>query len=179
MKRTLWMVLLGTSLLIPADATAQRHRNANDRAPERSARLADCRAPSNGRAYVCRSEPTSRVVYRYAGAPRPTAAARVWITPSWARVRIDFGRHDVRFAPRRGEVGQRWLRDVLGDRTVRRVRDHGRGAGLHGRVSGHWVERYRGDILVLTMEGMEVARLIDRDLDGRVDVFLLRNFERW
>jgi hypothetical protein len=29
------------------------------------------------------------------------------------------------------------------------------------------------------MERQEVARLIDRDHDGRVDVFLLRNFRRW
>jgi hypothetical protein len=176
MKIVLWMVLLGTSFLIPAEAFAQRGRNADVRvvAPERSARLAHCRAPSNGRAYVCRSEPNSRVVYRYASTTRPQSA-RVWITPSWARVRVDFRRHDVR----RGEIDQRWLRDVVGKHTIRRVREHGHDAGLRGPVRGHWVARGHDDVLVLTMERQEVARLIDRDLDGRVDVFLLRNFRRW
>jgi hypothetical protein len=114
------------------------------------------------------------VVYRYASTTRPQSA-RVWITPSWARVRVDFRRHDVR----RGEIDQRWLRDVVGKHTIRRVREHGHDAGLRGPVRGHWVARGHDDVLVLTMERQEVARLIDRDLDGRVDVFLLRNFRRW
>jgi hypothetical protein len=176
MKRSIITALLGASLLIPASVEAQRGRV--DRlaraATPQSARLADCRAPSDGRAYVC-SSPASRTVYRYAGPPRPVAA-RAWVRPAWRHADVHVGWRGAR----RGEVGARWLRDVLGARTLRDVRAHGRRAGLHGPVRGHWTDGRRGaSVLVLTMRNQVVARLVDRDFDGRVDVFLLRNFRRW
>jgi len=176
MKRSMSLVLLGASFLMPTHAEAQRARAGRQErvATPQSARLAECRAPSDGRAYVCRA-PASQVVYRYAGRPA-TGPVRTWIRPTWRSGDLYLSWRGVR----RGEVGQRWLRDMLGPRTLREVRDHGRRAGLDGPVRGHWtVGRRGGSVLVLTIRSQEVARLIDRDFDGRVDVFLLRNFHRW
>lgn len=176
MTRPMMLALLGASFLIPAHVDAQRARAprvARAVTPQ-SARLAECRAPSDGRAYVC-TAPTSGVVYRYAGPPRPTTA-RVWIRPTWRHEDVHLRWRGVR----RGEVGRGRLRQMLGARTLREVRDHGRRAGLSGPVRGRWTEGRRGgSVLVLTMRDQEVARLVDRNLDGHVDVVLLRNFRRW
>ncbi len=51
---------------------------------------------------------------------------------------------------------------------------------MRGPVRGHWARgRWAGTVLVLTMRGGEVARLVDYDRDGLVDDLLLRNFRRW
>ena len=63
--------------------------------------------------------------------------------------------------------------------AVNRIRDHGRRAGLRGSLRGHWAPtRGLDDIMVLTMRGREVARLVDFDRDGLVDDVMLRNFRR-
>lgn len=175
MNRKLWMALIGASVLMPIDADAQRVRPRN-RPAERtvapaSARLANCRTPRQGRAYVC-DAPHDNIVYRYS-ADRGRRARRAWIPASWGRRSVYLTRRDLR----RGEVRQGRLREILGPATVRRVRDHGRRAGLRGSLRGHWLRRGRASsILVLTMRDQEVARLVDYDRDGLIDDFLLRNF---
>ena len=57
MKRTLMLVLMGTSFLVPIDAEAQRTRNRNRNsvrsAPVASSgRLANCRTPARGVDYL-------------------------------------------------------------------------------------------------------------------------------
>ena len=77
---------------------------------------------------------------------------------------------------RRGFLTQKHLRDVLGRRTVQRIRDAGHNAGLRGPLAGRWEDaRRRGSVLVVTMDGIEVAEFIDFNRDGFVDeVFLAR-----
>ena len=86
MKRTLWMVLMGTSFLIPIEAEAQRYGARNAPASRQiapvSARLANCRAPSGGRAYACRNDVHTNVVYRYAG-DRRNRFRRAWVVAHW------------------------------------------------------------------------------------------------
>ena len=68
MKRMLAGALMGAALLMPMEADGQRNRSRNrpvERYVEasRSGRLVDCRAPRDGRAYVCRDDRADRVVY--------------------------------------------------------------------------------------------------------------------
>jgi hypothetical protein len=170
MKRILSAALLGASILIPAEATAQRVRVVVDhpRAVPVTGRLAECRAPSHGRAYVCRAE--SNVVYRYAGGVR-RPVVRDWAVVEWGRIHM----YPVR-GSRHGLINEGRLRDMLGDRTVERVRDRGRRFGLRGPVRGDWHESLRfGAVLTLEIEGREVAELLDFDRDGIVDQVLLRD----
>lgn len=176
MNRKLGMALIGASFLIPIDADAQRvrpnNRPANRYVAPATARLANCRVPSRGRAYVCQPQRRDNVVYRYSG-NAGRRARRAWIAPAWGRTSIFLTRRDVR----RDEFGQGRLRDLIGPATVRRVRDHGRRAGLRGPVRGHWLHRRHAEpTLVLTMRRQEVARLVDYDRDGFIDEFLVRNF---
>lgn len=176
MNRTIWLTLIGVSILIPIEADAQRVRPRNQPiqrtvAPT-TARLANCRAPTGGRAYTCRNARYDNVVYRYSG-NRGRQARRAWIAPAWGRAPIYLSRRDLR----RDRIGNRQLRELLGPATVRRVRNHGRRVGLEGAVRGHWLQRRRAaPTLVLTMRNQEIARLVDYDRDGLVDEFLLRNF---
>ncbi len=178
MKRKLMLVLIGTSMLVPIDAEAQRSRNRGREAARPapvtlSGRLANCRAPARGQAFDCRS----RVVYssheRY-GARRydNRRFEGLWVRADWRRGRMSFGRGHGRHALlNRGD-----LRDILGRPTVQRLSDAGRYAGLRGRLAGHWEDtRGRGAILIVTMGGVELAEFIDFDRDGFVDdVFLAR-----
>ena len=176
MMRKILMALLGASFLIPMEADAQRGRQRNqpvDRyvAPTNSARLARCRAPGQGRSYVCTNDRRDDVVYRYSGNIGPRAR-RAWITPQWRRTSIYLTPRDFR----RDELGQGRLRAILGKATLRRVRDHGRRAGLNGSVRGHWVgSRRAGSTLVLTMTA---DMPYEAAVFGLVDDFLLRNFRR-
>ncbi len=179
MKRTLWMVLMGTSFMIPIEAEAQRGRARNAPASRQiaplSARLTKCRAPSGGRAYLCGNEVHTNVVYRYSGNGR-TRTRRAWVVAKWGRIHI----YPVRYHARSRGISQGRLRDMLGAATVRRVRDAGRRAGLRGSVRGQWSESRRsGAVLTLTMNRQEVARFADYDRDGLVDEVLLRNFRTW
>jgi hypothetical protein len=170
MKRMLSAALLGASFLIPAEATAQRVRVVIDhpRAVPVTGRLAECRAPSRGRAYVCR--PETNVVYRYAGGAR-RPVVRDWAVVEWGRIHM----YPVR-GSRQGLINEGRLRDMLGDRTVERVRDRGRRFGLRGPVRGDWHESLRfGAVLTLRVDGREVAELLDFDRDGIVDQVLLRD----
>lgn len=168
MKRMFSVALLGASLLIPAEAGAQRVRVVErHRAVPVTGRLAECRAPSHGRAYVCRPH-ASNVVYRYAGGVR-RPVVRDWAVVEWGRIHM----YPVR-GSRDGRITQGRLRDMLGDRTVERVRDRGRRFGLRGPVRGDWHESLRfGAVLTLSMEGREIAELLDFDRDGIVDQVLL------
>lgn len=170
MMRTLSMVLMGASFLIPTAAEAQAASYTHPRVlPANTARLANCRAPGHGRAYVCRTE--SNVLYRYAGGVR-RAVVRDWVVVEWGRMRL----HPVRLHRHDGRIGEPVLRDMLGRDAVARIRDHGRRAGLRGPVRGTWHESLRyGAILTLEMQGREVAELLDFDRDGWVDQVLLRD----
>lgn len=177
MTRTLMVLLLGTSFLMPMEAAAQRARprnaphapNAPHAVPANTARLARCRAPVDGRSYVCRDEQRPRVVYRYSGG----LARPVWIAPQWGRVDVVLPRNWARD----GDVEPGRLRALLGRDLVWRVHEHGLRAGLKGPVRGHWVAQRRlGTVLVLTMRGQEVARLVDYDHDRVVDDLVIRNF---
>ena len=173
MKRITLVVLTGTSFLLPIDAAAQRHRApiASSRyvAAPNTARLARCRTPAGGRAYVCRAPRRSSVVYRYSGHPRRNTAAR-WVDAYWGPVYM---------TPRgrlpRGELRQRDLRDILGGSQVKRIKDLGRDLGLRGSLRGHWHESWRaGTTLVVSMGGRDFVELVDFDYDGRTDRVFIR-----
>lgn len=177
MKRKVMMVLLGASFFAPIDAEAQRARSRDHRPsqPARvtvSGRLVGCRAPAGARSFDCRS----RVVYSsYSGSRRSRAyrSNRLRVRADWGRVRMIPLRHRAR----NGVLNQGRLRDVLGRRTVDRVRNAGRRAGLHGSLRGYWEsDRYGGAILVITMGRVEVAEFVDFNRDGVVDeIFLIRS----
>ena len=180
MKRKLWVVLVGTSFLIPIQADAQRARSRRVPVTRHvdawaSGRLASCRAPSGGRAYVCRADTRRNVVYRYSGTGR-ARSSRNWVLAEWG----DMHMHLAGRFTRSGSISQGRLRHMLGAATVRRVRDLGRRAGLRGSLHGHWVESRRlGAVLTLSIGDQEVAQFLDYDRDGLVDDVLLRNFRRW
>lgn len=95
----------------------------------------------------------------------------------WHRVRAhDFGRvyFDLHFRPRRAQLNQGDLKDVLGNRAVRLVKDAGRRAGLRGSLRGRWLHEYgRRSTLVVTMDRVEIAEFVDFDGDGFVDDLFL------
>ena len=169
MRRTLWMVVVGTSLLIPMETVAQRGqsrgRTTVQRVPTVSGRLAECRPSAGARPFDCRA----RVVYS-SGAYIPIQVGVEWARTDWGHVRI---RADSR-RERWGVLNQRQLRDVLGRRTFDRVRDVGRRSGLRGSLQGRWHQARRsGDVLIVTMGGWEVAEFLDYNRDGFVDGVLV------
>lgn len=170
MKRILSMVLVGASFLIPSSADAQRGRVDHARVLRaNTARLAACRAPGNGRAYVCRA--ASNVVYRYAGGAR-RPIVRDWVVVDWRNVRMV----PVRFRRSDGMITQPMLREMLGVTTVRRLRDRGHRFGLRGPLRGVWHESWRyGSVLTVFMDGRELAELVDWNSDGWVDQVLMRD----
>jgi hypothetical protein len=169
MKRELMSALLGASLLVPVGVDAQRARH---RAPQPapvtvSGRLGHCTPPAGARPFDCRA----RVVYssgvRYG--PRPSRAA--WVRVDWGRIRLA----PVRYVRRDRFMNQGELRRLMGRHAVDRIRDHGRRAGLRGGLRGEWVQDgRRGHVLVVRMDRVDVAELVDFDRDGVVDdIFLM------
>lgn len=62
------------------------------------------------------------------------------------------------------------LRILLGRETVREVRAAARGLGIRGPMAGHWIARHRAaPALLLTVDGFEVALVMDRNRDGLLD----------
>jgi hypothetical protein len=176
MKRIFGLVLIGASVLIPANAQAQRRGvpdapSARHYAGASSARLAGCRAPAAGRSYVCRSDARPRVVYRYSGRTRrPIVRSRVG--RDWGVIRM----YPVRHRGRGGMIRQAALRQVLGAATFHRIHERGRRAGLRGPLRGHWREGPRlGAVLTLTMGGQQIAQLHDFDRDGLADEVWFRD----
>ena len=186
MRREVLLALTGLVMVLPVDAEAQSRDRSGDRARERNQhveRLEPVRAP--GRVYRVRPrhrDVRSTVVYRSRGHRARFSVGNVWI-------RADFG--EVRF--RRGFYGRHVvlqtddLRDLLGRHAVRRVKNAANRAGIHGPMRGRWVGQQRGvRVLVVTVNGFEVAEFSDYDRDGFVDqVFLIgdrrprRTVSRW
>lgn len=173
MKRELMCALVGASFLIPANTEAQRGRDRGPRVHQPapvvvSGRLSRCSPPSGARAFDCRS----RVVYTSGTRWAPRRANAAWIRADWGR---------VRFAPIRYRhdrfLNQGELRALVGQHTVTRIRKEGRSAGLRGALSGEWIRASRaGRVLVVTMDRVDVAELVDFDFDGIVDdVYLIRH----
>jgi hypothetical protein len=61
------------------------------------------------------------------------------------------------------------LRDLLGRRTIRDIRDAGRSVGFRGALRGHWVHGRHETVLVVTMGGSDAAEFVDFNRDGFVD----------
>ena len=184
MKRGMLMLTAGALLLVPIDADAQRARSRDDgRIQNRNGRverLEPVRAPSRVVDRRVRYVPTrhvrngrSRVVYSSYGRYGPRWRNAFWVRADWGR-RIRF--HAIGHRNPNRVLNQARLRDVLGNRTVRRLEDAGRAMGLRGALRGHWVSGYgRGHILVISMDRVDIAEVIDFDRDGFVDdVFLIR-----
>jgi hypothetical protein len=75
----------------------------------------------------------------------------------------------------RRDVGDDWLRDVLGDVIYGRVQNHNRSLGWSGPLSGDWFDADDGRVLTIFSSGRALAELVDRNGDGRVeDVRLAR-----
>lgn len=175
MKRRTMMLLVGASVLMAADAEAQRARgqggNGRVERDGRVERLEPVRAPGRiAPRRVVRTQrygPTSRVVY--------TTRTR-YDNRGWHRVPVrDFRRVYFRgYRDRRAFLTQSELRHIIGKRGVDLVRDAGRDAGLRGSLRGHWVhERGRRSTLVVTMNRVDVAEFVDFDGDGYVDDLFL------
>jgi hypothetical protein len=182
MKSKLMLVLVGAAFLMPQESTAQRVR---DRDGERSrvrtstrpapitvsGRLSGCRAPAGARAFDC----SRRVVYSSFRRSPASRGNRAWIRTDWSRARLSF-----RGATRARSLNQSQLRDILGRRTVERVRAAGRSVGLRGSLRGQWEHKRRGSAtLVILMNRVKVAEFLDYNGDGRIDdVFVIGNAER-
>jgi hypothetical protein len=178
MKRELMSVLLGAAMLVPVDGVAQRGRGRGDDDAPRVQRLEPVTRGGRIAPRVARARPhttRSRVVYRsrdrYARPPRGTRLYGAY-RDGWIRVRLDWGRAP-RFPTRvrwRAHVNAGELRRVLGPRTVNRIRRAGRRMGLRGAPRGHWMETWRnGLVLIVAMDGVDVAEFIDYDRDGFID----------
>lgn len=115
--------------------------------------------------------------YRPARAYRVPARAypaRAYPVGVWAAVRWEGVWLDAGYAP--GYRGNRApLRSWIGRSATRRIREHADWLGLHGRLSGRWVDSGYGGVEVEVRAGpIPVARLIDRERDGHAEVLLLR-----
>lgn len=195
MKRELMSVLLGAALLVPPSAVDAQRGRGGDRGPrvERlepitvsgrvavgrrvavAGRVAGCPAPAHAPAVGCRRRAAARVVYRSPVTYRPYRSPRVQVYAEWIRV------------PARFTVGHRFdralnpgqLKKVIGHRTVDRIHDLGHRAGLRGSARGHWIDsRRHGLVLVVTMDGVDVAEFIDYDRDGWFDDSFLFRLDR-
>lgn len=186
MKRELVLALTGLSMLMPAIAEAQRPGRGGGRAQERGTRIeqpAPVRAP--GRVYRTRPnrDVRARVVYSSRSRPPRYSVGHRWVRADFGVIRIG---HRGGFV--RGAVLDRSdLRHLLGRHTVNRVRDAARRAGIRGPMRGRWIAtRGAGRVLVVTMDGFEVAEFADFDRDGFIDqVYLIgqrrprRTVSRW
>ena len=173
MRREMMTLLIGASMLVPTAADAQRGRG--HRGPRAqpapvavSGRLTSCRAPAGARRFDC----PATVVYRSRAHYVPRRGNHVWVRARWGPIRFGAIRHYRydRF------LNQSELRDLVGLRTVHLIRDEGRRAGLRGALRGQWVSSGGYErTLVVTMEGVDVAEIVDFDRDGVVDeVFIVR-----
>jgi hypothetical protein len=178
MKGKLMLVLMGAAFLMPQESTAQRVRD-RVRTGTRAApitvsgRLSGCRAPAGARAFDC----SRRVVYSSFRRSSASRGNRARAGSDWSRTRLSFRGNN-----RAPSLNQRQLRDVLGKRTVDRVRAAGRSVGLRGSLHGQWERERRGSAtLVILMNRVKVAEFIDYNRDGRIDdVFVIGNAEhRW
>lgn len=178
MKRELMSALLGAAMLLPAGAEAQRGRGRGNDDPPRVQRLEPVTRSGRIAPRVVRTRPyttRSRVVYRSRdGYARSARGTRVYgaYRDGWIRVGLDWGRAP-RFPTRvrlHTHINPGELRHVLGHRTVNRIRRAGRRMGLRGAPLGHWVDTWRdGLVLIVSMDGVDVAEFIDYDRDGFID----------
>lgn len=74
---------------------------------------------------------------------------------------------------RTGRLDQRTLGDVLGDIILGRLDARRSYLGVHSGFSGYWQPDGRGRTLNVTAGGVPIARLVDRDGDGRADTVYL------
>ena len=187
MNRELILALTGLAMILPVDAEAQRRNRSEDRARERDNRveqLEPIRAP--GRVYRVRPrhrDVRSRVVYTSRSRAPRYSVGHVWIQADFGTVRFHergiFGRHLV--------LQKNDLRALIGRHAVNRVKNAARRVGIYGPMRGQWVGARGGvRILVVTVDGFEVARFSDRNRDGFVDqVYLIgerrprRTVSRW
>ena len=65
------------------------------------------------------------------------------------------------------------LIDVLGDIVLGRLDQRARTLGAQGDLAGRWYQSDRSRTLLVTAGGVPLARLTDRDGDGRADAVLL------
>lgn len=174
MKRNLMSLLLGASVIMASDAEAQRNRDrGNDRVVQQNGRV-ERLEPVRARGRVA-----PRVTYR-ARPGRVVYSSRHgynWHRNRyWVNTRIDRFYFDRRFDRARRDriLRNKDLKDLLGNRTVKRVKEIGRDAGLRGPLRGYWVhERGIGRVLVVTMDRIDVAEYADFDGDGYIDEALL------
>lgn len=148
MKREVMSVLFGAALLVPMNAEAQRGRG---RDADGNARVEKLEPITTGGRTGHRARPAARTL----------------------RVRFDYGRTPIFVRHRarlEGSLNPGELRHVLGQRTMKEIRNAGRRAGLRGAVRGHWIDaRRHGLVLVVTMDRVDVAEFIDYDRDGWID----------
>jgi len=178
MRRALSTLVIGVSLAFAADVEAQRGRVRNtetERARDgRVERLEPVHAPGRVVQPVYRTPPRdhrARVVYT-SGVRYPAYRyGHAWVRVDWARVRYA----PVPVRHRRAFLNQGELRRLLGHDSIRMVRDAGRQAGLRGSLRGHWVaDGPRSLVLVVSMDGFDVAEFVDFEGDGFIDdVFLV------
>lgn len=174
MKRDLVLALVGLVMVLPVDAEAQRRDRNGDRARDRGdrvERLEPVRAP--GRVYRTRPryrDVRTRVVYSSHSRHPRYSVGHVWLRADLGPVRFRRG-----FYGRRVVLEQRELRDLLGRHAVKRVREAARWAGIRGPMRGRWLGPRGGSrVLVVTVDGFEVAEFADIDRDGFVDqVYLI------
>jgi hypothetical protein len=92
----------------------------------------------------------------------------IWRRAGWDDVRIRRTRNTT------GDVTRAVLIDILGDRVYRRFDDRRTALGVREPLAGRWVQdREGGLILELHAGGTPVARLLDRNRDGRVNTVYL------
>lgn len=119
--------------------------------------------PARHREVRCRS---ARVVAR-------PDVRRGWVAARWgSRVVLHAPRSRVAYV----RLGERGLRDVLGQGTVGRIRRMARHNGIRGPMTGVWSRAPRaGGTLEIRVDGRPVAELRDFNGDGHVDrVFVPR-----
>ena len=94
-----------------------------------------------------------------------------WERARWGDVVI----RDSRRERGQRDVGDDWLRDVLGDVIYGRVQTHHRSLGWSGPLAGDWFDDDDGRVLTILSGARPLAELVDRDRDGRVeDVRIVR-----
>ena len=186
MKRKLVLALTGLAMIMPRDADAQRRDRGGDRARERDNRvdrLEPVRAP--GRVY--RARPTRDVRTRVVYTSR-SRHPRYSVGHAWLRADVrEFRFRDRAYYGRRVVLKQNDLRALLGRQAVNRVRNAARRAGIRGPMRGRWIgQRGGARILIVTVDGFDVAEFSDWNRDGFVDqVYLIgerrprRTVSRW